>query len=448
MSYAPSHRGASIANRRMMEALATRGHRCTAIAVPPDQEAPTDGAEAEGAAKGSGGRPGAASREARGDAGPSALPDAELHAGVSVHTVTRGRPLRDAVTTFVRDHAPDLVLVSADDPIQELVRLATTLHPRVVLLVHTTMNLPFGPFAFATNASATKHLQQVSGVVTVSEYLRAYVGEHGGLDATVLRFPVYGDPPFLDVRSTAAADDGFVLTINPCAVKGIDLFLRLADRFPKTPFAGVPTWGTTDDDRARMERRANVSILDPVDDIDALFRRTRVLLVPSLWDEAFGLVAVEAMLRGIPVMASDVGGLSEAKLDVPYSLPVRPIEGYTPHSDGRDVPTPVVPEQDVAPWQTALARLLDDPDHHRRVADASRQAALAFVGGVGPRPFERYFEACLTGAAPDAAPSPHASQPDEDQRRALRERLANLSPEKRAALERKLRSAKRDNAPH
>ena len=47
---------------------------------------------------------------------------------------------------------------------------------------------------------------------------------------------------------------------------------------------------------------------------------TRILLVPSLWGEAFGLVVVEAMLRGIPVLASNVGGLVEAKLGVDYIL--------------------------------------------------------------------------------------------------------------------------------
>ena len=35
--------------------------------------------------------------------------------------------------------------------------------------------------------------------------------------------------------------------------------------------------------------------------------------MPSLWFEGFGLIAMEAMLRGLPVIASDSGGLEEAK---------------------------------------------------------------------------------------------------------------------------------------
>ena len=35
-------------------------------------------------------------------------------------------------------------------------------------------------------------------------------------------------------------------------------------------------------------------------------------MVPSQWEEAFGRVIVEAQINGIPVLASDVGGIPEA----------------------------------------------------------------------------------------------------------------------------------------
>jgi glycosyltransferase involved in cell wall biosynthesis len=41
------------------------------------------------------------------------------------------------------------------------------------------------------------------------------------------------------------------------------------------------------------------------------FRRIDVLVVPSLWHEPFGRVVIEAYAHGVPVIASNRGGLPE-----------------------------------------------------------------------------------------------------------------------------------------
>lgn len=45
--------------------------------------------------------------------------------------------------------------------------------------------------------------------------------------------------------------------------------------------------------------------------VRAAYRRARAAIVPSVWAEPFGLVAIEAMAGGIPVIASATGGLAE-----------------------------------------------------------------------------------------------------------------------------------------
>ena len=47
----------------------------------------------------------------------------------------------------------------------------------------------------------------------------------------------------------------------------------------------------------------------------ALYARCDICVVPSLWEEPFGMVAAEAMAAGRPVCASRVGGLQEIVLD-------------------------------------------------------------------------------------------------------------------------------------
>ncbi len=44
----------------------------------------------------------------------------------------------------------------------------------------------------------------------------------------------------------------------------------------------------------------------------AVYGRCKILLAPSRWEEAYGRVASEAQLSGIPVVASTRGGLPEA----------------------------------------------------------------------------------------------------------------------------------------
>ena len=49
----------------------------------------------------------------------------------------------------------------------------------------------------------------------------------------------------------------------------------------------------------------------PVDELRALRREAAVVLVPSRSDESFGLVALEAMAAGVPVVATGAGALPE-----------------------------------------------------------------------------------------------------------------------------------------
>ena len=172
---------------------------------------------------------------------------------------------------------------------------------------------------------------------------------------------------------------------------GISIFLALAAGLPQISFAAVPTWGTTADDRASLLKHANVTLRAPTDDTDAIYSEARVLLVPSLWDEAFGKVVIEAMIRGIPVIASMVGGLPEAKLGIDYILPVSPITQYFRRLDECLVPLPVVPPQDISPWLSALGALIKDQDQCNRLGRASRSAALNYISESGPERFEQFL---------------------------------------------------------
>src|SRR3546814_9608260 len=63
---------------------------------------------------------------------------------------------------------------------------------------------------------------------------------------------------------------------------------------------------------ARVAAHSNLRLQQRTHDMREVYRRTHTLLVPSQWEEAWGRVATEAQFSGIPVLASDSGGLPEA----------------------------------------------------------------------------------------------------------------------------------------
>ncbi len=136
--------------------------------------------------------------------------------------------------------------------------------------------------------------------------------------------------------------------------KGTDLLLSALDGLPAPLLAG----GLPHNPRAEARWREAWpearwhGWLEP-DERDALMRRAGLLAVPSL-EETLGLVALEAQRLGLPVVASDVGGLGEVLRDT---------------GGGR-----LVPAGDGAALREAIVELSGDPDLRRALGERGREA--------------------------------------------------------------------------
>ena len=414
--YYPSFGGGDKSNRLLAEALAARGHDVRVVA-----RIGKFGAEEHARFV----------DELKSRATP-VLSDADgvvtfMRNAVEVHTATNHSNLRAYFAQQIAAFDPQVIVTSTDDPAQLLLEAALRApSARVVYLVRTTLAVPFGPDSAFPSAAKTETLRRVDATVGVSRYVADYVRAHSGIDALALPISLLEPSP---VALLDSFDNEFVTMVNPCAVKGIDIFLALARLFPQVRFAAVPTWGTGQTDRAALAAEPNVETLEAVDDIDAILVRTRVLLVPSLWAEARSRIVVEAMLRGVPVLASDIGGIPEAKLGVDYLLPVRPILKYRSALDEQMVPIAEVPPQDIAPWQAALTHVLSSRGHYEELSQASRAAAMAYADALSVRPFEELLQRVIAKPRSSQRTETKALSPERQRLLALRLRKPAPSPE-------------------
>jgi len=150
-------------------------------------------------------------------------------------------------------------------------------------------------------------------------------------------------------------------------------FQRLADPGVRLILAGGRTlWGGAihREDDGGYDRLVLESLSDgvasghvrflgnvPAAEMPAVYSAADVLVVPSIWTEAFGMVALEAAACGRPVIASSTGGLAEI---VPPEMGIQ------------------VPPGDEDALCVALRALVSDPERRRRMGDAARQHASSF----------------------------------------------------------------------
>ncbi|OAI51255.1 hypothetical protein AYO44_04980 [Planctomycetaceae bacterium SCGC AG-212-F19] len=215
-----------------------------------------------------------------------------------------------------------------------------------------------------------------------------FAGEHYrrtlGLQCTVIPGPVDWERVQCLVRGR------YVTFVNPRPEKGLFVFARIAEellqRRPDIPLLVVEGranvgWLT----RAGLDLRAlpNVYRMENTADPRRFYAVSRLVLMPSLWNESYGRVPVEACINGIPVIGTGRGALAETLAHAGFVFDVPP--QYTPESA-------VIPTADeVAPWVKTIIRLWDDATFCEQEQLRCRAAAAAWHPDVLLPRFEAFF---------------------------------------------------------
>ncbi|HXP19465.1 MAG TPA: glycosyltransferase family 4 protein [Streptosporangiaceae bacterium] len=184
--------------------------------------------------------------------------------------------------------------------------------------------------------------------------------------------PELVEPAIDPVRYSVQAEDGDRVTmINPIPPKGGATFLRLAFRLPEVRFLAVEGWK----DMAELFRRharENLEWAPWHPDVRPALRRTRLLVAPAVWPEAFCRIVVEAQVSGIPAVVSGRGGL-------PATVGLGGVVVADP--------------EDVDAWVAAVARLWDDSAERSRLAELARINAARFTPQASARSLLALIEA-------------------------------------------------------
>ena len=162
--------------------------------------------------------------------------------------------------------------------------------------------------------------------------------------------------------------------------KGLPYFLRAVRELPAeyqvVLCAGAPD---TPEIAAEVDQlvgelsqaRDNIHLITdflPRHELTQLLTHATTFVCPSVY-EPLGIVNLEAMACGIPVVASATGGIPEVVVDGETGYLVQ----FEQLEDGTG--TPVDPESFVADLRDALVRMVSDPERAKEMGQASRRRA-------------------------------------------------------------------------
>ena len=117
--------------------------------------------------------------------------------------------------------------------------------------------------------------------------------------------------------------------------------------------------------------------------------RSADLVVCSPWYEPFGIVPLEAMACGVPVVASAVGGMLDTVVD--------------------SVTGALVPARDPVSLAEVIGRLLESPDRRAELARAGLERVRSRYSGTGSLPTPQLCTSKPSGAKAQSKHRPHRS---------------------------------------
>jgi len=155
--------------------------------------------------------------------------------------------------------------------------------------------------------------REVDQVVVPSRWTKDWYAEQVGIEAEVIPYVVSPQRCRCERRRPE-----YVTLVNPVVAKGLAVAVAVIELAHRER-AGLKFLVVEGRGGAELlaaaglspEAARHVAWMPNVSDPRLYLSRTKLLWMPSLWNESFGLAAAEAMVSGIPAVVSDRGALPE-----------------------------------------------------------------------------------------------------------------------------------------
>lgn len=206
----------------------------------------------------------------------------------------------EALKYVVQRERPDVILVAAGE---------------VVRLAHLAMETGVPVHMMLTDVEFDKHGDDFASLGDVrctanSHFTAKTYADRFGLSAKVIL------PLIQFHKYQVETSRRYVTFINPHPLKGRDIALAIARQCPEIEFAFVKAWMLSAELEQELAQELaslpNVTLFEARDDMKTIYGECKILLVPSIWNEAYGRVVTEAQSNAIPAVVSARGGLPEA----------------------------------------------------------------------------------------------------------------------------------------
>jgi len=146
--------------------------------------------------------------------------------------------------------------------------------------------------------------RKVDRFMAVSRYIKARMEEAG-----LTRISVRGDTVCPVPEFSAEGSDRFLFVGRICPEKGVPVLLEAWRNLPDLQLDVVGRLDAQPREQVGVTWRGALPHTQVLD----MMAKARAVIVPSVWPEPSGRVALEAMACGTPVIASSAGGLSEGR---------------------------------------------------------------------------------------------------------------------------------------